>query len=589
MVHADSMTSTVDLSGKSFAYLMYSKGHAEWLLTLQNLGVTAHYSTQATDGATNALKNNDTLTVNQKINLSVTPGDISWFGTGISIDTPYGTWGDPATDPTKGCNTNDFVSNENSWWRYVPLVVKPPTPSISTSGNVTCGSISTNGSAVCTINSAGPVTITLQENNTYGVWYYHYNRGSGYCSISTQPLRLVLTAGIPCTVEDHTYQVQIPAASYTYTFSAINPIPTESITAPTIIGPTSATSGVDNTFTISGATDSTSNFHYEILWSDGGGASMILPQTGDANPYNNRNATVTTDRIFAFIHGGTNGYTLKARAVSNTGVISSWSSPLTITVTAPCTARSLSCVQQSDGLHLRTQDDACAIVTATDPCSYGCNGTATACNPLPPPNPPIASIAAGSCVGGIQLGANITSASNNYSANYPMTLHLDWGDGTPSVQISGAQGNNIQYTKSHTYPISTNNATYPLTVSATEEGGLKRSSSTAVYNTTGLYCSATPSPSITISAPTWVRAGVPFEVAWSVQNTTGTCTLTGSDSSAHTFDATTNPDSVPYSGTQTMVPISTATTFRLQCQGINGTTAVSTPAKVRVVPSFQEI
>ncbi|MEK9176984.1 MAG: hypothetical protein AAB923_01690, partial [Patescibacteria group bacterium] len=162
---------------------------------LTDPNVTIGYDVGIHDVSTGIrIPENGNVTVGQQVKLKFgpyVPDNIYWFGTGYSMDSPYGEWRTNAEPPALGadsrvtCVQKDFVVNyflsgyNLNFKVYIPLVVHPPARTI---GNIpsglSCAPLTTNadGSAemLCTVSSTGTLTPQFQFAATTGKFYYRY-------------------------------------------------------------------------------------------------------------------------------------------------------------------------------------------------------------------------------------------------------------------------------------------------------------------------------------------------------------------------------------------------------------------------------
>ena len=334
---------------------------------------------------------------------------------------------------------------------------------------------------------------------------------------------------------------------------------TETITAPRIAGNSTLQNGETGTFTFSGSQDNGgSPFHYEISWDGSNTVSGRAPDSG--NSVTNANNSATASISWMYTSSGSNVHTIKARAVSSSGVTSGWSSPFAVTVkgcvpTYACSATSGN-IEYTNAI--------CDVSTYLS-CASSCTAGSLICNP----NTPNISTT-GECTARFPLSTQIIS-SNNPDGSDPLSLQVDWGDGNTNTQ-SGAQ-TGTQYTLQHSYR-STN--TYALRARAVDNHGLM--SPWGSYSSSGLYCKPTPPPTSLLTAPFWVQAGTPASIAWTSANT-ASCTLSGNNGDRHS-DIIDNAYST--------APLTSATAYTLTCTGIDDSVITKT-SLIRIVPKTREI
>lgn len=166
-----------------------------WDRGLANPNVTIRYRANVINDATGAsVTDGSTLAVGTVLRLEFdqhVPSDIYWFGTGFSMDSPYGEWREGAAPPAltsqnrgKGagylptCEAKDYLNTVRPLGVeldiHIPFVVSPPTRSITTSSNLTCGAPDASGNKRCTVNATGPISVAFNFDPTYGKFYYRY-------------------------------------------------------------------------------------------------------------------------------------------------------------------------------------------------------------------------------------------------------------------------------------------------------------------------------------------------------------------------------------------------------------------------------
>lgn len=166
-----------------------------WQGALTQPNVTIFYRARIVDNVTGTvITDGANLAVGSVVRLEFEPHlstDISWFGTGASMDSPYGEWRAGATPPAltsqdRGsgagwlptCESKDFVNNTGviglNFGVYIPFVVSPPSKSITTSSNLSCGAPDGSGNRTCTVTAAGPISVSFDFAPTTGKFYYRY-------------------------------------------------------------------------------------------------------------------------------------------------------------------------------------------------------------------------------------------------------------------------------------------------------------------------------------------------------------------------------------------------------------------------------
>ena len=125
---------------------------------------------------------------------SYTSDNIFWFGTGYSMDSPYGEWRTGATAPPYisgnrvSCDEKDLVARYDisagagygtmSFDVYVPFVVNPASRALSNLSGLSCDPIVRNdpygtASTTCTVTAtSGTITPHFDFGGTHGKFYY---------------------------------------------------------------------------------------------------------------------------------------------------------------------------------------------------------------------------------------------------------------------------------------------------------------------------------------------------------------------------------------------------------------------------------
>ncbi len=313
--------------------------------------------------------------------------NIGWFGTGYSMDSPYGNWDPGVVAPARvndsegidqvSCDLNDFLNYTTlsigglsaGYGVYIPFEVSPPTRTVSNLSGLSCNqgvtqSNSATSSIIYTCTASNiPQTINPSFNfsNTYGEFYYRYS-DPGYwpgdsagCygnnipmtgvygtptangnSTSTSALPggdlipgavILGSTTTPSTDIQPAYKVIIPSDSIPYPLTIV--APTGAPTPPVITGPKTGTVGTAYTYSFTGADSSGDPIRYGVDWTDIGTAQTYLPSfTGSV--------VSSTTQSYLYPGWGTAGtYTFEAFTEdASTSEKSAWAS-YTVVITAP--------------------------------------------------------------------------------------------------------------------------------------------------------------------------------------------------------------------------------------------------------------
>ena len=357
-----------------------------WATALADPSISIGYDYSIYDAAnpTQVIEPGSTVPSGKQVILKFekyTSDNIFWFGTGSSMDSPYGEWRANAGPPSRSgnnvtCVDKDLVQeytyrgNANTYVYdvYIPFVASPPTRSLGTLTGLSCGSLTTNSdgsaSATCTVTAAsGSVSPTFNYAATSGKFYYrYYDRrdmtsigwGGPGCYGNNIPLTSSFgTASGPfantTTSLQSAYVVSIPAQSRPYTLnitSGNNPPAKPTLTCT----PNPTTPGTNVSVKLTATDPDGDNVRYSADWSGDGvmdsgwtgyvtsGTSQTLTKTGG---YTAGTYTVTgwaQDAGGAQSAAATCTFTITAANQPN--LTASAVSPVTATVDTPVTLRS---------------------------------------------------------------------------------------------------------------------------------------------------------------------------------------------------------------------------------------------------------
>ena len=196
--------------------------------------------------------------------------DISWNGTGHSMDSPYGYWINNADPKPTACRAADFVNADSEFFDIYTLFDVHPVSGviISPSSNLSC--IGTT----CTVTASGPVSLGMNFSATYGRFYYRYfaNFGpSGFvgCHAINVPMRASslglyeYCSGANC-LNVSPYDVNFPAQTITFNLTAVggNTAPA----SPTITGPITGNTSTPYAFSAQASDPDNDTLRYGIDW-----------------------------------------------------------------------------------------------------------------------------------------------------------------------------------------------------------------------------------------------------------------------------------------------------------------------------------
>jgi hypothetical protein len=167
-----------------------------WAAGLTDPNITVGYDFGVYDSSgVNRIPEGSTIAQGTQVMLKFSPyvsDNIFWFGTGYSMDSPYGEWRTNAEAPSRQsgkvtCDSKDLTQQYqlsssigvNGFDVYIPFSVNPPSRALSNLEGLSCGSLTQNSdgsqSALCTAIQAGNVAPTFNYDATYGKFYYRYS------------------------------------------------------------------------------------------------------------------------------------------------------------------------------------------------------------------------------------------------------------------------------------------------------------------------------------------------------------------------------------------------------------------------------
>ncbi len=232
------------------------------------------------------LVDGSSLSVGTQIRIEQVPrvdADISWNGTGMSADSPYGYWVNNAGPKSAACRVEDFINTFSFYYfgtydAYVLLDVHPVSGTIiSPSPNLYCIG------ATCTVTAPGPVSLGMNFSATYGRFYYRYLGMSttAGCHANNVPMRassmgVTACSGISCINNPITYDVNFPAQTITFNLTAVgagNTAPTP----PTITGPIVGNTSTLYAFSAQASDPDGDTLRYGIDWDMNGSVDEWAP------------------------------------------------------------------------------------------------------------------------------------------------------------------------------------------------------------------------------------------------------------------------------------------------------------------------
>lgn len=336
-----------------------------------NISIGYDYSVYDYNNPSTIINPGSSVQSGQKIILKFNPytsDNIFWFGTGSSMDSPYGEWRAGATAPARvGSNvtcvskdlvqqytyTDTYNSTSYQFDVYVPFVVNPPDRSLDPSSlnGLSCGALTTNSdgsaSAVCTVTAtSGSISPAFNYTATNGIFYYRYYdyrdmTSAGWGGPGCYGNNIALTSGDASGFGNPSgpsansttsiappYVVNVPSQSFPYSLS-VTPITNQPPTAPTVTcSPSPVNINTDVNVALTSTDPQNQNVSYGVDWT--GGSTVNSGWTAPVPSGTSQTITKTG----GFAAPGT--YTVTGFAKDTSGSQSTGSScTFTVTAAAP--------------------------------------------------------------------------------------------------------------------------------------------------------------------------------------------------------------------------------------------------------------
>jgi hypothetical protein len=264
--------------------------------------------------------------------------DVSWIGTGQSIDSPYGYWVTGAGPLSNACLAQDSIFNGAGMIEmilldpYVLLSVAPPVETVSSSNtNARCSG------NLCTIQNAGPLSLRINFQDTFGRFYYRYSDArtefGGGCHANNVPMRqttlskgLGFCVGISCETGPEILPIPEQVISFNLIGAGNNNAPNAPVITPQ---PYSGLINIAHPFTFTATDPDNHQVRYQIDWNNDGVTDRTVPATGYVN-----SGTAQTSSSYPWNTPGIN--TFRARTQDSQGGVSGWTTA-TAVLTIPAT------------------------------------------------------------------------------------------------------------------------------------------------------------------------------------------------------------------------------------------------------------
>ncbi|MDO8565577.1 MAG: hypothetical protein Q7S04_00110 [Candidatus Moranbacteria bacterium] len=561
----------------SDTYLAYAwnnggcSGTGGYTLGLANPSFGVTYNAQVLSSSGVPIASSGTVTSGQSVILKFQPhqsSDISWFGTGYSTDTPFGEWGTSA--PALTCDSKDQVTTWSMYGirAYIPLVIAPPTQTLSNLSGLSCGVLTHNSDGsdqtTCTVTAtSGTLSPTFDFAATTGTLYYRYDKypyscTPNACVANNTPMALMNagsgatianwyqkggTIGIGALWNASTTPFQLSVTDQSISYSLTVSPPAASPNTPTVTCPATATVGQNAFFTVTGTDPNGLTIRYGMDWT---GSSSTPNEWTPVSGY----VLSGTQMMLMHTWASAGIYGVRALTENSQGGQSGWSTGCTVTVTLPPPPTIL------------------FVVSPTSVITYASSLTAS-----------IGSETA--VLSWYSIGATSCTASDSWSGSKDIGfMPITWASWQETVGPYATAGSYL-YTLSCTGLGGTVSKTVTVTVNDTFP----------VTTFTGTYAGLPAQTNLTtLNLPV---GGGSVNLNWSVTNAaSGICT--GYSTTGVTDWATTGTDGKPVTGTNVSVTVSGTTTFDLDCWNTSTTpwvaaTRQSVVVNVAVPPSTLKI
>jgi hypothetical protein len=310
--------------------------------------IQVKYNVEVRNVSTNALiAEGDSVPVGTNIILKILKhesADVYWVGTGFDWDSPYGEWRADATPPAVSCVTKDKVEYEvipgyTSYPIYydffIPLVVAPPTKTITPGNNLSCGAMSgsetTGYSMNCTVTGAGVINPQFNFSNTKGQFYFRYmdiTPGSARTCVgnnaTVKPGDFTNNYNIIAKASDFNidtnYFLNVPTKTISYSMTAASSTGNQPPNSPVIVGPSIGLTSTQYSFTLTATDPDGDQISYGIDWDNNNVVDEWSPIINSGS-----------SSVFTKSWSTASDYTFKAITIDEHGGVSNWANkPISI-------------------------------------------------------------------------------------------------------------------------------------------------------------------------------------------------------------------------------------------------------------------
>ena len=591
---------------------------------------TIQYSADAINASTGASVCNSSVPAGTSVQFNFaphTPSDFSWFYTGESNDSPYGTWLalPPLTIPASGTIQawdadpgNYLVFNSGtgqpafsyrddmSGWQAG--FVSPPAQSVAgLSGVFDCGTPSSTGSVTCTAAHPGNATVLFnfaQTNGRYAAQsiapYMAMDANGNQLSLILSPPDFFANlstyyqyyvnwmnwyhAGWPQyaayspTLSLNDYHLQyvrlpfsVPAQNISCPITVTTPA-NRPPSKPTVETAAQCTVGQDFSIGMTGTDPDGDRLYYQVywLWDTDKAAYERIPASG----------TVPSGQLVAATHlyATSGSHAVAVKAVDTAGNVSPASQQISFSCALPPTPPPTATLSQS-----------AAITGVGEPFTVSWGSTnATSCTVQK--RTPSGTVTNPWATG--LSGSQVTAPTQTGTHNW--WIDCTGEGGTAHQELDHL----VSCTPSTTYTCDGSSTIVSTTVTAQCTTSVTR---TTCAPNPPYFCSAGSSSCLTVGpsfgpngelrvSPSLVPSGAFTRVFWNVSNVS-TCTVTGDNPLQDTWTVVGNVVNnwISTAGAEGMTssPIVARTTFSLSCIGLDSST-ISDTAVVNILPVFEE-
>ncbi|NTW14521.1 MAG: hypothetical protein HGA31_05855 [Candidatus Moranbacteria bacterium] len=266
-----------------------------WPKALKNQNVSITYNARVIDAVSRReLCEGETVPVGSRVRFEAVPyknTDISWFGTGMSYDTPFGYWKKDADPPNFECSTADEMTGIETQAGglagptqiFIPFSVDFPNVSYRHEGTATLNC--KNNNSECQVMSPGTIRSSVVFGNTFGQFYFrrimhvasgYYKFLDGLCTGNDDPLSERKIGNYGTYFKP--YYVNVPEISIPFGLTAVTV--SAPPTAPIVTGPDSNLVSQSSEFSVNSTDPDGDTLRYGFDWNNDGSVEQWMPADG---------------------------------------------------------------------------------------------------------------------------------------------------------------------------------------------------------------------------------------------------------------------------------------------------------------------